>query len=105
VEDALRVEADVHWRAAPRGRRDLYSARRRRRKRGSTAADRAATMPPMENEPGVPDRARPGPEADASPHLAPDPAPATARRSGGAARLGLFAAAALLLALTLRVSR
>jgi hypothetical protein len=49
----------------------------------------------MENEPGLPDRAWPGPEAAASPFTAPDPEPAKARPSGRAARVGFLVAAAL----------
>jgi hypothetical protein len=53
----------------------------------------------MENEPGVTDDgAWRGPEAAASPHLAPDPDPAPPTRRRGAPKVALAAAAALVLA-------
>jgi hypothetical protein len=91
VEDALRVEADVHGGAALRGRRDVYSAARRPRKRGSTAAAGGDYHARMANEPGPSRDVRPTPDLAAL-FRAASPPPAWWRRP--AVLLALLAAAA-----------
>jgi hypothetical protein len=86
--------------AAPplRGRRDVYSAARRPRKRGSTAAAGGGYHARMANEPGPPRDVRRTPDLAALFRAASGPAPAWWRRPAALVALLAAAAAAVVVA-------